>query len=52
MIININNPEYFTLVHKKSGIKYNTNNATFVSYDDTKFIREGKQQALFYKFKF
>ena len=51
MIVTINNPEYFILIHKKSGIKYNTNNATVISYDDTKFERQGTQATLFNKFK-
>lgn len=44
MIITLHNPEYFTLIHKKSGKKINTLNSTFISYDDEKFIKEKEMQ--------
>ena len=51
MIITINNPEYFTLIHNKSGLKFNTNNCDFISYDSKKFTKQGTQTTLFNKFK-
>ena len=51
MIINLSNPDSFVLIHKKSGIKFNTSGATFISYNDEKFIKEGVQEPLFNKFK-
>ena len=46
MIKTIQNPPYFTLVHKKSGRKVNTFNCDFISYDSNKFDKEddGKKQ--------
>lgn len=44
MIIVIENPEYFTLVHKKTGLKVNTFNSTFISYDDDKWHKKGDEQ--------
>jgi hypothetical protein len=44
MIIQINNPEDFTLIHKKTGLKVNTFNSTFISYDDEKWYKKGEEQ--------
>lgn len=43
MLIEIEYPQYFTLIHKKSGLKFNTYNTEFIGYDDEKFIKEEKQ---------
>jgi len=42
MIITLHYPPYFTLIHKKSGKKFNTFGVTFISYEDSKFDRIDK----------
>jgi len=37
MKVEINNPDYFTLIHRQSGRKINTYNSVYISYDDEKF---------------
>ena len=43
----IYNPQYFVLVHKQSGKKFNTRNTEIIKYDDEKFYIEGNQNRLF-----
>lgn len=50
MEVVIENPPYFTLVHKQSGMKFNTWESDLIKYDDEKFdiiYPEKKQKKLF-----
>ena len=37
MQVTLENPEYFTLIHKLSGRKINTWNCDYIQYNDEKF---------------
>ncbi len=46
----IENPEQFTLIHKKSGIRISTYNCDVIDYDEEKFdkiLPKNKQEKLF-----